>query len=81
MVDPRTFYVDGLAGGCFLADGLSPVCLFPSPGGPFRQVNQAVNAACSGDRLFIRTGSYNEKVIFNRLMTVRSYDGTALIGR
>jgi hypothetical protein len=49
-------------------------------GGPFKTVNQGVNALCAGDRLFIRAGSYNEAVIFNRSTTVRSYDGTAVIG-
>jgi hypothetical protein len=80
LIDPRTFYVDGLA-PCDQATGLSPVCLPLLHNGPFFQVNQAVNAACSGDRLFIRTGTYNEKVTFNRLMTIQSYDGTALIGQ
>jgi CubicO group peptidase (beta-lactamase class C family) len=80
MADPRTFYVDSGAVGCLLANGLSPFCLFPLPGGPFPTVNQANDIACSGDRLFIRTGFYDEKVTFSRRMTIQSYDGTAVIG-
>ena len=82
MVHTKTFYVDSLLGvACIQPNGLSPVCLFPLPGGPFLTVNQANSVACSGDRLFVRVGSYNEKVTFNRLMTVKSYGGTAVIGR
>jgi hypothetical protein len=44
-------------------------------------VNQAVNFACAGDRLFIRAGSYNESVFFNKRTIVRSCDGTAVIGQ
>jgi hypothetical protein len=31
--------------------------------------------------LWIRTGSYNETVTFDRYVTIRSYDGAALIGQ
>jgi hypothetical protein len=50
-------------------------------GGPFPSVNQALNASCWGHQLFIRGGTYNESVTFDRAMTVRSYDGTAIVGQ
>ena len=34
----------------------------------------------SWDRLFVRGGSYDEAVTFNEITTIRSYDGTAIIG-
>jgi hypothetical protein len=49
--------------------------------GPYKTVNQGANAVCAGDRLWIRTGSYNETVTFDRYVTIRSYDGAALIGQ
>ena len=76
MADPRTFYVDG-GSVCAFVNG-QQLCSFP--GGPFKTVNQGNSIICSGDRLYIRAGSYNESVTFNRYMTVRSYDGTAVIG-
>jgi CubicO group peptidase (beta-lactamase class C family) len=70
-------YVDG-SSSCPWANGRKD-CGFLQ--GPFPTVNQGVNAVCAGDRLFIRAGSYNEQVFFNRFVTVRSYDGTAIIGK
>jgi CubicO group peptidase (beta-lactamase class C family) len=49
-------------------------------GGPFKTVNQGANEICAGDRLFIRTGVYDEAVTLDRYVTIRSYDGAALIG-
>jgi CubicO group peptidase (beta-lactamase class C family) len=48
--------------------------------GPYHTVNQGVNALCAGDRLWIRTGTYDEAVVLNRFTTVRSYDGSAVVG-
>jgi hypothetical protein len=78
----KELYVDGLA-TCLAPTGLKD-CIPVGPvevGGPFPTVNQALNTACWGHELFIRAGSYNESVTFNRAMTVRSYDGTAIVGQ
>jgi hypothetical protein len=49
-------------------------------GGPFHTVTQALTSpACMIDQLFIRGGTYKESVTFNRSMTVRSYEGIAII--
>ena len=77
----RELYVD-VHSSCFSPNGnkephqVGLLCF----GGPFPTVNQGINAACSVNQLFIRTGNYHETVLFNRRMTVRSYDGTAVIG-
>jgi hypothetical protein len=76
MADPRSFWVDG-SSACLFLTGQKTCAV---PGGPFRTVNQGNSIICSGDVLYIRAGSYNESVTFNRYMTVRSYDGTAVIG-
>lgn len=76
MAVTENLYVDGTA-NCPWANGKQACGLFE---GPFHTVNQAVAAVCAGDRLFIRTGSYHEAVVFDRPVTVRSYDGTAVIG-
>jgi hypothetical protein len=52
-----------------------------SVGGPFPSVQQALSLPCWGHQLFIRGGSYPETVTFDRSMTVRSYDGTAVVGQ
>ena len=77
----KEMYVDW-ASDCLLPTGrkqCTPLGLF-SLGGPYPTVNQALaSPACSIDQLFIRTGTYDENVTFSRPMTVRSYDGTAVI--
>jgi CubicO group peptidase (beta-lactamase class C family) len=77
LADPRNFYVDGPA-NCLFQNGVK-TCSFLS--GPFAKVVSAYNISCSGDVLNIRAGSYNETLTFNKLMTVRSYDGSAVIGK
>jgi Zn-dependent metalloprotease len=50
-------------------------------GGPFRKVINALNVARPGDALFIRSGSYNEILTFDKIMVIKSYDGIVTIGR
>jgi CubicO group peptidase (beta-lactamase class C family) len=77
LADPRNFYVDGSA-NCFIQNG-QKICAFLA--GPFSKVVSAYNTSCWGDVMHVRAGSYNETLTFNKLMTVRSYDGTAVIGK
>ena len=77
LAAPRAIYVDGES-SCLIPNGQKACSLF---GGPFRSVQQALDVVCNGDTLFIRAGSYEESVIFNKFMTVRSYDGVANIGQ
>jgi hypothetical protein len=50
-------------------------------GGPFHTVTQALHEPCWTQRLFIRGGSYNETVVFDRRIVVESYEGVAIIGQ
>jgi len=77
LADPRKFYVDN-SGNCLFQNG-QKTCSFLN--GPFFKVISAYNTSCNGDALYVRAGSYNETLTFNKLMTVRSYDGTAVIGK
>jgi len=77
LADPRHFYVNNTA-NCLFQNGAQN-CSFLA--GPFSTIIQAINTSCSGDAVFIRAGSYNETLTFNKLMTVRSYDGIAIIGK
>jgi len=77
LADPRNFYVDGGA-NCLIQNGVQTCSIFA---GPFDKVISAYNTSCSGDVLRIRAGSYNETLTFRKLMTVRSYDGSAVIGK
>jgi hypothetical protein len=78
----REMYVDWMS-DCLAPTGriaCSPLGPF-DVGGPFPTVNGALNETCWGHQLFIRGGTYNETVVFDRAMTVRSYDGVANIGQ
>lgn len=70
-------YVDG-SSECAAPQGF-PECI-ANVFGPYILVNQALSDTCSGPELFIRANRYNETVVFNRGMIVRSYDGPAVIG-
>ncbi len=70
-------YVDGSSECSFPIGTLNCVGNFL---GPYHTVNAGLNKPCWGYQLFIRAGTYNESVLFNRGMTVRSYDGAAIIG-
>jgi hypothetical protein len=76
LANPKDIYVDG-SSVCLIHNGEKNCSLLS---GPFLTVSQALGVSCAGDRLFIRAGSYNQSVTFNRYMTVRSYDGSAVIG-
>jgi hypothetical protein len=73
----RNLYVDW-SSVCPLRNGNKACGLL---GGPFLTVKQALGVVCAGDRLYIRGGSYDESVVFNRRVTVRSYDGAAIVGQ
>jgi hypothetical protein len=70
-------YVNGSCHG-LLPNGQKTCTIFL---GPYPTVQQGVDAVCAGDRLWIRAGSYDETVIFDRFVTVRSYEGAAVIGK
>ncbi|HVR36361.1 MAG TPA: hypothetical protein VMS21_10985, partial [Methylomirabilota bacterium] len=73
----KDIYVDGSCNSIVETGQQSCTPFF----GPYHTVTRGVNAVCSGDRLWIRAGTYNETVVFDRYVTVRSYDGTAIIGQ
>ena len=77
MVVTHDIYVDGSA-SCPYPNGSKNCGLI---GGPFHTVNQALGNLCAGDRLYIRTGTYDEPAFFNRWTTARSYDGSATVGQ
>lgn len=70
-------YIDWTS-NCLIKNGRQ-TCLFLL-GGPFKTVAQGNSGAHPGDRLHIRGGSYDESVTLQKIMTVRSYNGTAVIG-
>lgn len=77
IASPDNLYVDGDS-NCFIKNGRQ-TCNWIL-GGSFKTVIQGVSGAHPGDRLYIRGGSYNEALTFREITTVRSYDGTAVIG-
>jgi Zn-dependent metalloprotease len=70
-------YVDWTS-NCLIKNGRQTCLIFV--GGPFQTVAQGNSGAHPGDRLHIRGGSYDESVTLQKIMTVRAYDGTAVIG-
>jgi Zn-dependent metalloprotease len=78
IASPQDIYVD-LANFCSLQNGRQ-FCIL-NLGGPFRKVINGVNAARPGDALFIRSGSYNETLTFDKIMVIKSYDGIVTIGQ
>ncbi len=83
---PDDVYVDK-AKACLLADGIDDGCgtgaipYLPFAGGPFPAVTQGNVAARPGDRLHIRAGSYSEKVVFNKRLSVVASGGAVVIGK
>ncbi|HYG24286.1 MAG TPA: serine hydrolase [Verrucomicrobiae bacterium] len=76
MAKTRDIYVDGACSSPIPNGQAGCTVLF----GPYRNVNQGASAVCAGDRLWIRTGTYDEAVVLDRFTTVRSYDGAAVVG-
>jgi Zn-dependent metalloprotease len=74
---PEDLYIDWTS-NCLIKNGRQ-TCLFLI-GGPYQTVAQGNSGAHPGDRLHIRGGSYNESVTLQKIMTVRAYNGTAIIG-
>jgi bacillolysin len=48
---------------------------------PFNTVIEGLNAAFPGDRLFIKSGSYNETITFSKEMEVIAWEGMVTIGQ
>lgn len=48
---------------------------------PYNTVTEGHYAASPGDTIIIRGGNYNEAVRFNKAVTVRNENGTAVVGR
>jgi CubicO group peptidase (beta-lactamase class C family) len=79
LAKAKDLYVNGSSKCLLFRNGNKQCSLL---GGPYLAVNEALAAnPCAGHRLFIRAGSYKESVLFDRYMTVRSYDGAAVIGK
>jgi uncharacterized delta-60 repeat protein len=82
-----TLHVGAYANGRDIYVDKNSVCLVPfgNPacnadwGGPFPIVNEGVDAICPASRMFIRTGTYTESVLFRGPVIVRSYEGTVVI--
>jgi hypothetical protein len=64
---------------CVIKNGYWSVCN-GLLGGPYQTVNQGNSGLYPGDALYIRGGSYNEDVFFQKIATIRSYSGSAVIG-
>jgi Zn-dependent metalloprotease len=47
---------------------------------PFNTLAEGEAYAYPGDRLHIRGGSYNERIIFDKTMEIETWDGTVIIG-
>ena len=55
-------------------------CVAPAMG-PYKTINWAMSNLLPGDRLFIKSGSYNEKITFDRITEVKALDGNVTIGK
>jgi Zn-dependent metalloprotease len=76
IASPNNLYVDWTS-NCFIKNGVQNCFVFA---GPFNTVIQGVVAAHPGDNLYIRGGTYSETFTFSEITTVRSYNGSAVIG-
>jgi hypothetical protein len=74
----RDIYVD-LNNDCFMPIGRRD-CLL-NVGGPYTSVTTGLNKAFPGDHLFVRTGSYTETPLLDKIMTIQAYDGSVTIGK
>ena len=77
IASTEDLYVDWTV-NCLIKNGRQTCLLFV--GGPFQTVAQGNAGIHPGDRLHIHGGSYNEPVIFQKITTVRAYNGNAVIG-
>jgi Zn-dependent metalloprotease len=73
----RNIYVDG-SSACVFQTGAQN-CGFVT--GPFHTVVGGNAGVWPGDSLYFRAGSYHETVTFSKVMTIRSYNGSAVIGQ
>ena len=76
IASPDTRYIDWTI-NCLIKTGGQTCSIF---GGPFQTVNQGVSFAHPGDSFYIRGGNYAETVTFSEITTIRSYNGSAVIG-
>lgn len=74
---PRDLYVDKTS-GCPIPVG-TPLCVFNV--GPYLTVGQGVAGAIPGDVLHIRTGSYNEPMTIEKIVTLQTVNGPVTIGQ
>lgn len=74
---PRDLYVDKTS-GCLFPVGV-PTCVFGT--GPYVTVGQGVAGASPGDVLHIRTGSYNEPMTIEKILTLQTVNGVVTIGQ
>ena len=74
----RDWFVDK-SSLCSAHDG-SANCV-PNLIGPFLTVGQAVNAAWSGDNVVIRSGTYNEPMTVQKILTLNAENGPVTIGQ
>jgi len=73
----KNVYVDGTA-ACLYQSGAQNCGVFT---GPFHTVAGGNAGVWPGDALYLRGGNYNETVTFSKIMTIRSYSGSAVIGQ
>jgi len=85
--EEKDIYVDknnycGFPSGEIVCTLVNPDPLWPVyEGGPYVTVTTGVNNANPGDHLHIKTGSYNEAVIIDKILTINAWDGPAVIGQ
>jgi hypothetical protein len=78
VITGRTLFVDDDALGIF-PDGSSDATL--TFGGPYKKLENGIDAASGGDIVLIRPGSYDEKLTITNGVTLRATRGNAIIGR
>lgn len=74
----KDIYVDK-SNGCLFPSGT--LACFVGFGGPFTKVIDGVTAAYPGDRLIIKTGSFNEQIIIDKALEINAWDGIVTLGQ
>lgn len=72
IIRERDIYVDGKYTGLFE---------FGTKYFPYNTIIEGYSALYPGDRLIIKAGSYNEFIIFKKIMEIRTQDGPVVIGK
>ena len=73
----RNIYVDGTT-ACLWQTGAQACGVVT---GPYHTVPTGQAGAAPGDNLYIHGGSYNQPLTLNKILTIRSYSGSAVIGQ